>query len=81
MKIKRLKRNKDENFLKVIFIQIVLLILGYLAGTTIYNLIKGLLNFSSYGIFNLFFDFIIIFIAVAFGWWLWDYNGILKKNK
>ena len=78
MRTKRLKRNKNENFLKIIVIQIILVFFGYLAGTTIYDLIKGLLNFGLYGTSNLFFDAIIIFVAVILGWWLWDYNGIFK---
>jgi magnesium-transporting ATPase (P-type) len=81
MQLKRLKRKKNENFFKVIFIQIILVLLGYLAGGKIYSILKGVLNFELYGIFNLFFDLVFISIAVFLGWWLWDYSRIFKKKE
>ena len=77
--MKRLKRTKNENSIKVLFLKVILFFAGYIGIVRGYTLIKGLLNFAQYGITNIFIDLIIIFIAIFLGWFLWDYNGFFKN--
>ena len=78
--MERLKRIKNENSIRVLFLKIILFFAGYIGAVRIYTLIKGLLNFAQYGTINILIDLVIICIVIFLGWWLWDYNGIFENK-
>lgn len=76
--MEKLKRTKNENSIKVIFLKVILFFAGYIGVVRIYTLIKGLLSFSQYGTINVLIDLVVISLACFLGWWLWDYSGAFK---
>ncbi len=62
-----------KNQIKIIVVNIILIFLGYLAGTRVYLISKGLVNYSTYGQANLLIDSATIVGAVLLSWAIWHF--------